>query len=71
MAVLTIRYSERTWAPDVAGSLNTEDGEVLYSHVSSSREWLEADLTRNFRREAELAAKYPDGFTLQWENVDA
>lgn len=43
---------------DISGMLLTADGDPIYQHVSSSRSWLELDLTRNFGRDKELAERF-------------
>lgn len=46
---------------DVTGSLLTKDGEVLWSHLSSSVSWLRRDLTTGFaHRAAALRERYGD-----------
>lgn len=48
------------FAGNVGGCLMTADGEVIYSHMSSSQAWLESDLTSNFGRDAELKERFGD-----------
>lgn len=71
MTTLTIEYDEKSWAPDIAGRLVDDAGEVLYQHVSSHKGWLERDLTSNFGRDTELSERFPDGFTLAWKDIHA
>jgi hypothetical protein len=56
---------------DLAGSLLTGEGEVLWGHVSSGIWWLKSDLTVSFtdRREA-LDARYPDGYEVVVYGMD-
>ena len=56
---------------DVAGCLMTKDGEVIYSHMSSSRGWLESDLTSNFGRAAELKERFGDFSVMYVAMTDA
>lgn len=53
---------------DFVGTLYEADGSVIYSHVSSSLDWLRRDLTESFGRKAALAERFPEGFILTWEN---
>lgn len=57
------------WAGDIAGVLLTADGERLGTHVSSTPSFLLADLTRNFGRGAELAARFGQ-FTTTYVALD-
>lgn len=43
---------------DITGSLMTPWGETLYTHVSSSPEWLRRDLTESFGRATQLASRF-------------
>ncbi len=72
---LTIRI-DKTGGPSEWGDQDTigtllDENDVLFSHFSSSVAWLIRDLTSNFGRNVELAAKYPDGWcaTLDGEVV--
>jgi hypothetical protein len=57
------------WAGDIAGALITADGERLATHVSSTPAFLLADLTQNFGRGAELAARFGQ-FTVVYVALD-
>jgi hypothetical protein len=57
------------WAGDIAGTLITADGERLATHVSSTPAVLLADLTQNFGRGAELAARFGQ-FTVVYVALD-
>lgn len=70
MKTLVIEFSEKSWAPDIAGSLCESEGKILYSHVSSSKDWLLQDLTVNFKRNEKLLEWYPEGFEIVWKNLD-
>lgn len=48
----------KPWGLDVAGALMTPWGETLFSHVSSSADWLRRDLTENFGRATKLASRF-------------
>jgi hypothetical protein len=52
---------------DIRGTLMGPDGEELWNHFSSSRFFLEKDLLHNFGRDLELSQKYPNGFSVEWE----
>ncbi|WP_018502923.1 hypothetical protein [Parafrankia discariae] len=61
---------------DIIGGLITEDGTVLWGHVSSSAEWLRADLTTSFEnRRDTLDQRYPDGYEVvtvdHWRQLPA
>lgn len=55
---------------DIAGVLITMEGEVVASHVSSSRDWLRDDLTKNFGRDKELAERFGE-FEVVYVGMDA
>lgn len=47
------------WGSDIAGVLiDAENRETLYSHMSSSADWLRHDLSVGFGRKDELKEKY-------------
>jgi hypothetical protein len=48
---------------DIWGELLTWQGERLYTHVSSSADWLKRDLTENFGHGDQLRARFGD-FTV-------
>lgn len=58
--VLYIVEHFRAPSGDVSGSLMTASGEVIHGHMSSSPEWLRADLTHNFGRAKSLAERFGD-----------
>lgn len=66
--VLTIKFGPATYGrpEDVQGVLLDHEGEALWSHHSSSRTWLENDLTKATRRAEVLRERYPDGYNLVW-----
>lgn len=49
---------------DFYGYVMDEDGEVLYSHISSSRGWAKVDLAGGVRRLLDLPERFPDGYEL-------
>lgn len=57
------------WAGDIAGALITAQGERLATHVSSTPSFLLADLTQNYGRGAELAARFGN-FTVVYVSLN-
>jgi hypothetical protein len=58
---------ESAYTGDIAGALYTADGELLWSHVSSTTGWLRRDLTTGFTdRKYALEQRYPDGYDVVW-----
>lgn len=56
---------------DVGGTLYDHEGEPLWSHLSSSVEWLKVDLVGGFTsRREDLAKRYPDGYEVVLVNRD-
>jgi len=57
---------ESEWkSGDVGGCLLLDTGEVKWSHMSSSRGWLQRDLTVGFTdRRTELERLYPNGYEV-------
>lgn len=56
---------------DVGGSLLLDTGEVPWGHMSSSRGWLQRDLTNGFGdRRARLEALYPNGYDVVLVDAD-
>ena len=47
---------------DFHGYVMDEDGEVLYSHISSSRGWAKVDLAGGIRRLHDGPERFPDGY---------
>jgi hypothetical protein len=69
LVVLTIHidgvFGPSEWGDaDVAGRVLSPEGEYLWGHYSSSREYLIGDLTSNFGRALELADRYPNGYVV-------
>lgn len=52
------------WGGDVGGCLVDPNEGILWSHVSSDRDWLRQDLTESFGRRADLQARYPGGINF-------
>jgi hypothetical protein len=58
---------EDAYTGDLGGALHTADGELLWSHVSSTTGWLRRDLTTGFTdRKRDLERRYPDGYDVVW-----
>ena len=54
---------------DVSGSLITVAGETLYGHMSSSPEFLRADLTTNFGRSEALRERFGE-YEVRYVSLD-
>lgn len=49
---------------DFYGYVMNEDGEVLYSHISSNRGWAKIDLAGGMPRRVDTHERFPDGYEL-------
>ncbi|MGA3295249.1 MAG: hypothetical protein ABSE45_14870 [Candidatus Acidiferrales bacterium] len=61
--IFLVISSTTAWAPDLAGAAIAEDGTMLAAHISSTAEWLRADLSR---KEDIYGRRYPAGYELVW-----